>query len=245
MTNPTCSVAGCTTTKPGKPLRKGLCQSHYDKQRYHGHLGPHEHKTCTAVCLVCGESFTAKSASAKYCTSKCRSRRPAVMGLTCFICSEPMIKGRTSKPQGEAAHDACRLTIHGKTGYNRGCRCETCCEGKANYMREWHDDFKSRNGVTWTTVWRKDFSKKNGYRPSPSGSDWISPKLRRELYERDSWTCYLCSGEVDRWGDSNGDHAPSLDHLTPRSAGGTDDPENLRTCCRVCNSRKGARLVSI
>lgn len=202
-------------------------------------------KTCTITCLVCKEDFTAKSTSAKYCTSRCRSRRPAAMGLTCFICDEPMIKGRTSKPQGEAAHDACRLTIHGRRGYDRGCRCEICREGKAEYMRGWHKDFKSKNGVTQAVFWRKGFAETNGYRAAPSGSDWISPKIRRELYERDSWTCYLCGHCVDREGDPNGNHAPSLDHVIPRSAGGSDDPENLRTCCRSCNSRKGTRQLAL
>ena len=34
-------------------------------------------------------------------------------------------------------------------------------------------------------------------------------------------------------------HGISLDHIWPVSRGGTDDIENLRLCCRLCNFRKG------
>ena len=33
----------------------------------------------------------------------------------------------------------------------------------------------------------------------------------------------------------------TIDHVVPRSHGGTDDLDNLVTCCRWCNSRKWAR----
>ena len=31
-----------------------------------------------------------------------------------------------------------------------------------------------------------------------------------------------------------------MDHIVPRSAGGTDDPENLQALCWLCNTNKGA-----
>ena len=32
----------------------------------------------------------------------------------------------------------------------------------------------------------------------------------------------------------------SVDHVTPRSRGGTQRPDNLRILCTLCNSRRGA-----
>lgn len=43
-----------------------------------------------------------------------------------------------------------------------------------------------------------------------------------------SATCWICRGP-----------ASTADHITPRSLGGDDEPENLRPCCRSCNSRRG------
>ncbi|MFF5029237.1 HNH endonuclease signature motif containing protein [Streptomyces collinus] len=39
-------------------------------------------------------------------------------------------------------------------------------------------------------------------------------------------------------------HASSdltADHIVPKAAGGTDDPENIQVLCRSCNSRKHAQ----
>lgn len=40
--------------------------------------------------------------------------------------------------------------------------------------------------------------------------------------------CHMC-----------GEFADTADHVTPRSLGGGDDPENLLPACRSCNSRRG------
>lgn len=60
----------------------------------------------------------------------------------------------------------------------------------------------------------------------------IPPSLRLAVYERDGWRCVEC-GSIDRL---------SLDHIYPWSLGGSDEFGNLRTLCRSCNSRKGARV---
>jgi hypothetical protein len=66
----------------------------------------------------------------------------------------------------------------------------------------------------------------------------ITPSVRFEVFRRDSFTCQYC-----------GRRAPKVilhvDHVVPVAAGGTNDLENLRTACSICNEGKGARrLVS-
>jgi 5-methylcytosine-specific restriction endonuclease McrA len=61
-----------------------------------------------------------------------------------------------------------------------------------------------------------------------------SGKQRFRIFVRDHFRCQYCCKKF----------APqdlTLDHIIPRSAAGSDDPENLATACIPCNQRKGAR----
>lgn len=61
-------------------------------------------------------------------------------------------------------------------------------------------------------------------------------KLRYKVLERDNFTCQLC-----------GQKAPNakleVDHIKPRSEGGSDDMANLRTTCFACNHGRGSFTV--
>jgi 5-methylcytosine-specific restriction endonuclease McrA len=50
---------------------------------------------------------------------------------------------------------------------------------------------------------------------------------RRGVFARDDWTCQYC-----------GRHAENVDHVIPRSRGGTHTWENVVASCRRCNARK-------
>jgi HNH endonuclease len=66
--------------------------------------------------------------------------------------------------------------------------------------------------------------------PIGSGST-VGAGLTRMVFDRDGWECVSCGGH----------RYLSVDHVIPRSRGGTDDLENLQTMCIPCNIRKGAR----
>jgi hypothetical protein len=51
-------------------------------------------------------------------------------------------------------------------------------------------------------------------------------RVKKEVWERDQ-KCVNCGSM----------HALEVDHIVPKSAGGSDDPENLRLLCRSCNQR--------
>lgn len=56
----------------------------------------------------------------------------------------------------------------------------------------------------------------------------IAPALRQRILARDGETCCRCNSEKDL----------TIDHIFPRSIGGTHAPANLRVMCRPCNSAR-------
>lgn len=65
---------------------------------------------------------------------------------------------------------------------------------------------------------------------------WIRNELRLAIYERDNKICAYCGIECSA--DENANHGISLDHIKPRSKGGTNSPKNLVVSCRGCNSTR-------
>lgn len=58
---------------------------------------------------------------------------------------------------------------------------------------------------------------------------------RKNILMRDQYICQYCA---ERFGPGE----LTLDHVVPRSRGGTNTWENLVACCLRCNNRKGDRL---
>lgn len=59
------------------------------------------------------------------------------------------------------------------------------------------------------------------------------PLSRRAVFARDGHRCQYCNRAAE-----------NIDHVVPRSRGGTHSWENVVASCRACNSRKEDRLPS-
>lgn len=70
----------------------------------------------------------------------------------------------------------------------------------------------------------------------------VPPHTRLAIYERDGWRCQLCRKRVGKKFPSTHRRAPTLDHIVPRSLGGSDEPSNLQLAHRICNSMKIAEV---
>lgn len=65
----------------------------------------------------------------------------------------------------------------------------------------------------------------------------IGKTLRFEIFARDAFTCQYC-------GERPPDVILEVDHIHPRSKGGSDDAINLITSCFQCNRGKRARVIA-
>ncbi len=66
------------------------------------------------------------------------------------------------------------------------------------------------------------------------------------LRHRDGDRCFWCgTGFVMGWtGPTLPDDAPTIDHVIPRSKGGTNDLDNLLLACNKCNNKRGDQMPS-
>lgn len=152
------------------------------------------------------------------------SGRPRRSHLHCAICGEPMFRGRSSRPQGEAVCHPCRRVTSQRDRTpcidcaepSLGRRCRTC-SARARRIRS--------AGDTRVQRWSRE-------RDAPG----LSQKARYRLLAQWKRQCRSCA------------YCPSLattvDHVIPLVRGGTNHEGNLVPCCRRCNSSKAARLIS-
>lgn len=79
-----------------------------------------------------------------------------------------------------------------------------------------------------------DESKQSRYQPR---GRWIRKEKRLAIYLRDNFYCLIC--KKDLTGESAQDI--TLDHIVTKQNGGSNDPTNLFTCCRSCNSSRSCK----
>lgn len=62
----------------------------------------------------------------------------------------------------------------------------------------------------------------------------------KQLGDRDGWICHVCGRAVDSSLTGNHPLQASVDHIVPRSKGGTNLSENLRLAHIRCNTDRDA-----
>lgn len=62
----------------------------------------------------------------------------------------------------------------------------------------------------------------------------IGGALQWKIWRRDGFRCMYCGVE------GNGKYPLTVDHFMPIELGGNDEANNLISCCRACNKRKGS-----
>lgn len=76
----------------------------------------------------------------------------------------------------------------------------------------------------------------NARRRASFYTETIEGVSRDVVAERDNHTCHICGEWVSA-------HEMSLDHVVPLARGGEHTYSNIKLAHKVCNSRKGSRLL--
>lgn len=195
--------------------------------------------TPTINCAWCGEETPKTNSRKKFCSQRCKDQgKPSAQGLTCHVCGERMAKGSTSRKQGEARHNRCTPLPAAGIGHTRGCGCADCKTRKSEYMIAYREWYSAQHGVNPSTPPRRKRRQEGAYQYS----EGVPGTVRARVYERDGGTCQICGYPTQLEGGSNSDIYPSLDHITPRSQGGTHTTDNLRTVHRRCNSLRSTNI---
>lgn len=66
---------------------------------------------------------------------------------------------------------------------------------------------------------------------------------RREIFERDNWTCGICGEPIDRTLAHPDPMSASLDHVVPIVAGGGHTRANTQASHLICNLKKWATVA--
>ena len=212
-------------------------------------------------CAECGVGIETTGLK-KFCSDRCRYRkRDRDTRVPCAFCGEPMYLGGSSRPQGEAMHNRCRIESagHGVSRYGRGCRCDECRAASSAAVREWtskHNywskpDVVARRKELRSTQDARDAEKRRWERYYRENREQLIvatkvKEVRRkgaptipftvaQLEDRLSMFagCWMCGCER---GESF-----HIDHVKPLSKGGWHCLSNLRPSCPSCNLSKGAK----
>lgn len=189
---------------------------------------------CCRPCFYAAPTERAKKAKrprltfierCQWCRKPKVARRP-IERYVCDACSDRDYNLRTGKrlPYSDVAYATCR-PCGGTYAFPAHQNPESCakCRKRARRLKSKGRAPDPANVVTWRA------SLKDG--PVPPG------RLRR-VAERDGWCCHLCGKKVpDRAYGARQDDA-TIDHLIPRSKGGSNRMENLALAHNRCNYRR-------
>ena len=106
---------------------------------------------------------------------------------------------------------------------------------------EMYADPESPRGRRLRAKHEKEGTRQRGPRRGPRQVRVLKGQLtsgeRFAILKRDSYCCRICGASQAK------DRSVELhvDHITPRSKGGTNDPMNLWTLCAACNIGKGTQ----
>lgn len=199
-----------------------------------------------ASCRLCGDRYIAAkrvrgSDGYRYCSDACLESALRTASLAKAVARRRSFLNAHAVRKDEWAQCGCGEPVntrHGRTWCSAACRNAQHINGLLWQRRcECGADYMPQNS-------RQRFCSSKCAKQSRKFKVYRATRLR--IYRRDRWVCQLChervSESLTRSNPMDG-MAASLDHIIPRSDGGSDDPANLQLAHRRCNWEKSTDAV--
>lgn len=254
MVDGTCVVDGCDS--PINRAKQQMCEKHFSRWRRHGTTEDRK-----ATCLTCGKQWVhvKTGSSPQYCSVDCKPRCP-IEGCTDPVRANGWCISHYSRMQhyGDLTltyrQVSERICIVCGAVPQVGFKYNKFCSNRCHANHHLYDGKRPESVKCGSCGVEIDLTKplKNGRmptmqtllcRPCRKGPKGYALNAA-ELAERDGADCALCGDLVDFALKAPHAMSPSVDHILPRSKGGSHDAENLQLAHLRCNTRKGNRLVA-
>ena len=209
-----------------------------------------EDHTASRRCDACDATFTLTRSDRRFCSDACRYRA----------------KGNTSRSKPPATCPTCATQFAQRRGARDNVYCSPACvpakeaappSSPVRYRHckqcsRWMVDRSGRQYCSDECRLSQIADRVMGFYATamreldvPKAVMWRR-KLTDYLAQRDGCACGICGKRVDvtlSSGPRGNPLGPSIDHVVPRSHGGTDDLANLRLTHWSCNRQRGNRGV--
>lgn len=195
------------------------------------------------VCKECGENFTTKKACKSrvpvYCSWSCYMKsvtKYAGMTFTCEQCgidfkTDSAYRGRIPKYCSSKCYG---YATRGRTAWNRGKALSKEHKEALSIGRKNSPKCKGPNLYNWrggaATFHERTRVYQNNRRASFINGGMLDQNFLDNLWKAHRGVCFYCEQPLI--------HYRCLEHLTPLSRGGNNQPFNLVYACKSCNSKK-------
>jgi 5-methylcytosine-specific restriction endonuclease McrA len=225
-----CSIPGCEKVVAAR----GWCTAHWTRWKRHGSPTvrlPGEVVDGKRVCPECRQDKPLAELGRVYCrecyNARARRRPPKRVARHEAVCEECGAQFVGDRRQRKTCSTACSL-LHARRLDRERVRDREVANAAS---RRWYAENRERS-----------YEAKAAYRARKSAAH-VESVNRTVVFDRDGWTCGICSASIDPLLACPDLMSASLDHVIPLARGGDHSYANVQAAHLGCNFAKGARVT--
>lgn len=196
------------------------------------------------TCALCGGSFVwvERGRRPSYCSASCRARASRLRDIEAYRAANRDRLRLGYAPRSSVAFPSCfecGLTFCARMATAKVCSSPKCRRAHRARTTAERRARQGRENYGYTEATAAAYHRRRALKKGATIEDF-KPS---EIFERDEWTCGICSEPVDRslrWPDPL---SVSLDHIVPLAQGGAHSRANTQCAHLTCNVRKGAKVA--